>query len=113
VKPRTSKNGAITLLKITVVIAITVVLAAFLMAPLGRAQDQAKASLCANNMRQLLAGRQAWVAENDGGTIPPPSLAARWGNRRVVERNCSYADKIVGLSAHEASKPTTIDFTNQ
>ena len=68
---RSSKNIAITFFEITVVIAIIVVLAVLLMAALGRAQNQAKASLYANYIRQLLAGRQAWVAENDGATIPP------------------------------------------
>src|SRR5438067_127069 len=74
-KPGSWKNSAITLLEITVLIAIIAVLAALLMPALGRARDQAKATMCANNMRQLLVARQSWVAENDGGMIPPYPLA--------------------------------------
>jgi type II secretory pathway pseudopilin PulG len=61
------KNSAITFFEVTVLISIIVVLAALLMPALNRSRDQAKATLCANNMRQLLVGRQSYIAENDGG----------------------------------------------
>jgi type II secretory pathway pseudopilin PulG len=64
------ENSGITLLEISVVILIIAVLAALIMPALSRSREQAKATLCANNMRQLLAGRQSYVVENDGGTIP-------------------------------------------
>jgi prepilin-type N-terminal cleavage/methylation domain-containing protein/prepilin-type processing-associated H-X9-DG protein len=65
-----SSARALTLIEILVVIAIIAILASLLMPTFSRVEDEARATTCANNMRQLLVARKLYVSDNDGDTIP-------------------------------------------
>ena len=57
---------AFTLVELLVVIAIIALLMALLMPALRLAQDQARAILCVNNLRQLSMGWFSYTVDNEG-----------------------------------------------
>ncbi|HEU6448853.1 MAG TPA: prepilin-type N-terminal cleavage/methylation domain-containing protein [Verrucomicrobiae bacterium] len=63
-------RSAFTLLELLVVIAIIAILAALLLPVLARAKASAKASQCANDIRQILLATKMYVDDNGGVMIP-------------------------------------------
>lgn len=66
-------RGAFTLIELLVVIAVIGVLAALAVPGLGRAKQQAKVTVCLNNLRQIGAGFAQYSDDNDG-RMPPPTV---------------------------------------
>ena len=64
-RERLSKNSAFTLVELLVVIAIIAIIAAFLLAAVAQARGKALRIQCANNVRQLGIGLQAFVIDNN------------------------------------------------
>jgi prepilin-type N-terminal cleavage/methylation domain-containing protein/prepilin-type processing-associated H-X9-DG protein len=62
--------GGFSLIELLVVIAIIAVLAALLMPVLSRGKEEAHATQCSSNMRQLLVARKLYSVDNNGLTIP-------------------------------------------
>jgi prepilin-type N-terminal cleavage/methylation domain-containing protein/prepilin-type processing-associated H-X9-DG protein len=65
-----SAYRAFTLIELLVVVAIIAVLIAILLPSLGRARDNAKATACATNVRNIWQGISTYAAEFDGATVP-------------------------------------------
>lgn len=58
------KNRGFTLIELLVVIAVIAILMAILMPALSRAREQAKATTCRNNLRQIGMGMQLYAQDN-------------------------------------------------
>jgi prepilin-type processing-associated H-X9-DG protein/prepilin-type N-terminal cleavage/methylation domain-containing protein len=71
---RQNKNSAFTLVELLVVIAIIAILAALLLTALSQAKGRAQQIQCANNVRQLGIGLQAFMTDNNSYPllIDPP-----------------------------------------
>lgn len=68
------KDG-FTLMELLVVIVITGILAAILLPVLGVAKDEARRTVCANNLRQISAGIRMY-ADNANDSSPPGAGAS-------------------------------------
>ena len=67
------KKQGFTLIELLVVISIIAVLMSIMMPALGKAREQARTSMCRNNLRQLHLAATLWSGDNDGW-----SIGARW-----------------------------------
>jgi prepilin-type N-terminal cleavage/methylation domain-containing protein/prepilin-type processing-associated H-X9-DG protein len=64
------RRPAFTLIEILVVVAIIALLIAILIPSLNLARDSARASVCGNNIRQLISGGNMWLTEVKRKTVP-------------------------------------------
>ena len=66
VDARTGHCGAFTLIELLIVVSIMALLLSILLPGLGRAREQAKAAVCASNVRQLLIANNTYASEYGG-----------------------------------------------
>lgn len=64
------RHGGFTLMELLIVITIVAILAALLMPVTAGVVEEGRATKCLSNMRQALAGRKLYAADNDNRTIP-------------------------------------------
>jgi prepilin-type N-terminal cleavage/methylation domain-containing protein/prepilin-type processing-associated H-X9-DG protein len=74
---RTSGQG-FTLVELITVIAIIGILAALLMAALGRIRQSGETVACASNLRQIGAAAAAYSADHDGAVLPMVQINSGW-----------------------------------
>ena len=60
------RDGAFTLIELLIVVSIMALLLSILLPGLGKAREQAKAAVCASNVRQLLIANNAYASEYGG-----------------------------------------------
>ncbi|HBC87335.1 MAG TPA: hypothetical protein DCZ94_10300 [Lentisphaeria bacterium] len=111
-----------TLIELLVVIAIIAILAALLLPALRAAREQAKGSVCRNNLRQLCLSMFTY-ADNHSGYMPPvnmdsslpgngstwwPSLLANAG--AINEKAVSYGDIRTGIFLCPCVEPDGMKF---
>jgi len=79
-RERLSKNSAFTLVELLTVIAIIGILAALLLAAISQVKGRALRIQCANNVRQLGIGLQAFVTENNHYPLYVARSQGTWEN---------------------------------
>ncbi len=88
------------------VIAIIALLASILLPVLGKVQDNAKATQCASNLRQIGAAINAYATDNDG-SLPGPLALWQYAISTDDQQLCKRVGQYVGLSTTPgASTPT-------
>ena len=83
--------GAFTLIELLVVVSIIAVLVSILLPALGQAREQAKQSLCLNNVRQLCIGLRMY-AEDNGGRLPHYHDVDQSANSRWMRLAAKYTE---------------------
>jgi prepilin-type processing-associated H-X9-DG protein len=85
-KPRLSpkRNTAMTLFEVGVVIAIVVILAAFLLPTFGRKHAQAGRIVCINNLKQINLSYLVWAGDN-GDILPMGISVTNGGSLEMIQ----------------------------
>src|SRR5882757_599192 len=99
---RQNKNSALTLVELLVVIAIIAILAALLLIVISQAKGKALQIQCANNVRQLGIGLQAFVTDNN---VYPLLVNPNYWKGSYPENGSSWDDAVTKeLAVKEVDK---------
>ncbi len=90
----TSYRNAFTLIELLVVIAIIAILASLLLPALSKARDSAKASICANNLKQMFYAMMNYCDDNNQYLPPTNNGTWYWTQSAVLP------DEYFGYQAH-------------
>ncbi len=86
----TASRRGFTLIEVLVVVAIIALLIAILLPSLSKARDQARTTLCLNNLKQMMAGTLLYTTDSKD-YIPGPMHVTIWRNtwevRQVMEKS--------------------------
>jgi len=114
-------RSAFTLIELLVVVAVTAVLASFLLPSLARAKEKARRVNCVNNLRQIVIAYRIFALDRDGyfpwhtdpsegGTYGTPA-GQGWRNGQAIS-NEIVRPRMLRCPSDAATKPTAFDWSD-
>ena len=117
---RLPPRSAFTLIELLVVVAVTAVLASFLLPSLARAKEKARRVNCVNNLRQIVIAYRIFALDRDGyfpwhtdpsegGTYGTPA-GQGWRNGQAISNEISRP-RMLRCPSDAATKPAAFDWS--
>jgi len=118
---RSPSHGAFTLIELLVVVAVTAILASFLLPSLARAKEKAWRVNCVNNLRQIVIAYRVFALDRDGyfpwhtdpseGGTYGTAAGEGWRNGQAIS-NEIVKPRLLRCPSDAATKPTAFDWSD-